>query len=206
MGLKNESWRMIPGFPHYVASNHARIKSIDRWVNHNYGGRCLKKGKVMSQYINTDGYLTTGITENGRTRTQGVHRLVALAWKPNPENKPEVNHKDGNKLNCRPSNLEWVTVQENAQHAFRIGLRTAPKMTKSWARKFRQSQYRPVIVTDLTTGKLRTYNAMFLFAQKIGTTQNVISQAVKRRSIVMKRYRVAIIDAGLAIDKETLKQ
>jgi hypothetical protein len=62
------------------------------------------------------GYKTILIRDNGRERTVFVHRLVALAFVPNPDNKPQVNHKDGNKANNRPDNLEWVTNAENMRH------------------------------------------------------------------------------------------
>lgn len=62
------------------------------------------------------GYKAVIIRDNGMERTVFVHRLVALAFVPNPDNKPQVNHKDGNKQNNTPENLEWVTLEENMRH------------------------------------------------------------------------------------------
>lgn len=66
------------------------------------------------------GYKSVLIRDNGRMRTVFVHRLVAMAFVPNPQNKPQVNHKDGNKQNNRPDNLEWVTLEENMKHRAEI--------------------------------------------------------------------------------------
>ena len=68
------------------------------------------------------GYLAVDLYENGERKTKRVHRLVAEAFIPNPDNKTEVNHKDGNKLNNNVSNLEWVTSKENVRHAWDNGL------------------------------------------------------------------------------------
>ena len=71
-----------------------------------------------------DGYLRALIKrDDGKFRTIGVHRLVAMAYIPNPDNKPEVNHIDGNKLNNCVENLEWVWGWENVEHALKSGLR-----------------------------------------------------------------------------------
>ena len=62
------------------------------------------------------GYKTVLIRDNGKGRTVFVHRLVAMAYVPNPDGKPQVNHIDGDKTNNRPENLEWVTLEENMRH------------------------------------------------------------------------------------------
>ncbi|AIF72098.1 HNH endonuclease [Bacillus phage Riley] len=81
-----------------------------------------KLGKLMSHNINKQGYHHLGLRYKGKRKYYRVHRLVALAFIENPENKPEVNHKDGDKDNNTLSNLEWATTAENTQHAYDTGL------------------------------------------------------------------------------------
>jgi len=78
-----------------------------------------------------------------------IHKLVALAFIPNPDNKPQVNHKDGNKTNNHINNLEWVTHQENVQHAWDTGLFEGKRLAISKA--VSQAQSKPVI--DIVTSK-----------------------------------------------------
>ena len=100
--LYMEEWRPISDFPNYIVSNFGNIKNI----------KTNKQFKLTKKR----GYQTITLLNNLGKKNFGVHRLVALAFIDNPENKPEVNHKDKNKLNNHINNLEWNTRIENCQH------------------------------------------------------------------------------------------
>lgn len=77
----------------------------------------LRTGKEVAQHINHNGYMRVNLWKNGGRKNFRVHRLVAETFLTNPKNKPEVNHKDGDRQNNNVRNLEWVTESENAKHA-----------------------------------------------------------------------------------------
>ncbi|WP_202980718.1 HNH endonuclease [Alteromonas sp. RKMC-009] len=87
-------------------------------------GRVSNYRKIMKTYSINSGYQAVKLSKDGKKKSFLVHRLIATAFVPNPENKPVVNHIDGNKLNNAASNLEWVTTAENLQHARDTGLKT----------------------------------------------------------------------------------
>ena len=85
-----------------------------------------KSNKFLKTRVDISGYVTINIQDDsGRNRTKMVHRLVAEAFIPNPENKPEVNHIDGNRKNNCLTNLEWCTHGKNIQHSYKLENRSA---------------------------------------------------------------------------------
>ena len=87
--------------------------------------------KVVRDIYKTNGYKIVWITIDGKHKSLVAHRIVAKTYLPNPENKPQVNHIDGNKGNNRVENLEWCTAKENAYHAFTVLAPKCPYCGKS---------------------------------------------------------------------------
>lgn len=102
--------KRIPGFSNYVAT---------------YDGKILFRDTMLpvNTRLDKDGYPRVTIKDDdGKELTRFVHRLVAITFIPNQNNKPQVNHIDGNKSNPHAENLEWVTNRENSLHAISNGL------------------------------------------------------------------------------------
>lgn len=111
MCLIREQWRDIPDYKGiYQVSNYGRIKSFER------NGT---KGGILKPNKRQDGYLQVGLHKNGKGKTFAVHQLVALTFLKNPNNLPQINHKDENKENNHVDNLEWVTPKENVNYGTR---------------------------------------------------------------------------------------
>lgn len=138
-----EEWRYIPNYEgKYIASCLGRLKSIDRLSRISNGNYRCVKGRILKQQKDKDGYLQFGLYTKGKYKTNKSHRIIALLFVKNPQNKPDVNHKsiNGDKTNNRFNNLEWVTKKENTEHAWENGLAIAKKGIEQYNSKLTNEQ------------------------------------------------------------------
>lgn len=119
-------WRPLVGFEDlYEISNYGEVRSVARefvYYDSRWGQNTVRhtKAKLMKSYDSIGGYKFISLRKDGQYFQRYVHRLVAQTFISNPENKPEVNHKDGNKTNNCVDNLEWVTPHENQLHSHAV--------------------------------------------------------------------------------------
>lgn len=121
--MENEIWKPVVGYEGlYEVSNIGRVKSLARICAHKHG-QCWRKerlmklmpyGKVVLRHSNK--YLHAKLTKNGISKLIPVHRIVAMAFLPNPDNLPQVNHKDENPGNNKVENLEWCDAKYNCNY------------------------------------------------------------------------------------------
>lgn len=108
---REEKWKDIVGYEGaYKISNSGEVLSV-------------KKNKILKPFKTKSGYLIIGLIKQQKRKNYKAHRLVAMHFLLNPENKPQVNHINGNKVDNRSENLEWCTSSENIRHSWEMGMR-----------------------------------------------------------------------------------
>lgn len=124
-----EIWKSIKGFEGlYEISNIGNVRSVDRLVN-NKSGKSLKKGRQLKPHI-SNGYYGVILSKDNKTVKKNIHRLVAEAFIPNPNNLPQINHKDEDKLNNIYTNLEWCDCKYNINYGSSLDRMVQTKIKK----------------------------------------------------------------------------
>lgn len=172
--MEKEIWRPIKGYEdYYDVSSYGNVRSVDRLVTYSDGRKHLHKGRILSPEKNRCGYLFCVLCKNSKQKSSKVHRLVAEAFLPNPDNLPEVNHKDENKANNCVENLEWCTrsynvnygtaiqrsVEKHSKPVLQIDLETNQIIAKyqSANEAGRQTNLSQGNISNCCNGKLKTY-------------------------------------------------
>lgn len=168
-------WKKIPGYSLYEISNYGEIKTFN-WKN-------MGKEKIMKPALDAGGYLRTMLKRDsdGKIHTIKVHRLVAITFIDNPEDKPQVNHINGIRNDNRVSNLEWCTNKENIKHSFKIGL-SSNKGEKNPCATLTDEQVKEILSTYVFGKKGKVGMTKEQLAQKYNTTYSVIKRIVQRKT------------------------
>jgi hypothetical protein len=125
-----ENFKDINGYEGlYLISNYGTVRSVERVINRTTGQLKIKE-RILKTLVNKGGYVSVKLFKNGKGESFRIHRLIAISFIINTENKDCINHIDGIKTNNSLSNLEWVTKSENTKHAFKLGIQTNNRIGK----------------------------------------------------------------------------
>ncbi len=187
-----EKWKNIKGYKGlYKVSNLGQVKSMGRktimkdGVHRDYSEKILKQGKNNRGYCKLELY-----NEYSEKRTHLVHRLVAEAFIPNPDNKEQVNHKNGIKHDNVVTNLEWMNQEENMLHAYTNGIRKPAKYEHSEEAKIKMKEKRvgktPFIkkvnqIDPITNEILNTFKSTREAADFVGCHETSISEVCRKK-------------------------
>lgn len=165
-----EIWKDIKGY-----EDKYRISNLGNVLSLNY--RNSHKTKPLKPMCNRGGYWVVNLMSHCNRKTETVHRLVALAFIPNPENKREINHKDFDKGNNKESNLEWCTSKENSRHTVLNGRQFIPNKGKfGWD----NHSSKAVVQCTLSGLDLNTYGSMREAERETGIHGAAISACCRK--------------------------
>lgn len=183
-----EQWKPVEGTENrYEISNTGKIRSL----NYKRSGEM----RELRPAPDPKGYLKTMILIGGRYKTVKIHRLVAEAFIPNPENKPQVNHKDGNKENNAADNLEWTTNIVNAHHAIEKGLfRNSYKATA----EANSRRKRRVVATD-AIGKRIIFDSINEASRRLNVGRRHVQDVLRGNRNHTGGYRFEYLDEGVVL-------
>lgn len=176
----SEQWKPIEGYEGcYEVSDLGNVRSVAHKVNIKSGKQRNSPSRVLVQKTVRNGYRQVGLSQYGKSKWVGVHRLVATAFVPNPEGLPQVNHINENKTDNRADNLEWCSQSYNCKYGHRNDT-----MIEQRSRK----------VERLMGNVIVTYNSIRSAAEKTGVSAAHICQCCKgdRKTAGGMQWRYAI--------------
>lgn len=172
-----EIWKDIVGYEKlYQVSNLGRVRSYDREVTYKNGTVHVHKGRILKTATNKSGYLQINLYRNGTQKVCLVHRLVAMAFLPNPDNLPCVNHKDENRSNSHVDNLEWCTHEYNSNYSH----------TGTKANKDRRKQINCYSYPDMKY--VTTFESCNEAARQLGVSSSLVSKVANGKKPQTKGY------------------
>ena len=172
-----EIWKDIKGYEGlYQISNYGRVKSLEKDYTTKLRGKTIvihKAENILKLLKINSGYLTILLHKNGISKRFFVHRIVAEAFILNPQNLPQVNHKDENKINNKVENLEWCDQYYNINYG---NART--KMSISKTKKPNYKIRKPIVGTSKKTNEVVTFNSIKEASEKLNVPPSNISSAL----------------------------
>ena len=183
--MNEEIWKDIEGYEGiYQISNYGRVKSLERWVKIGDNKRIIKSG-IRTIKINNSGYNIISLFKDGKEKTCLIHRLVAEAFIPNPENLPEINHKDENKTNNRVDNLEWCTHEYNTKHGTRI-------------ERMGLKHRKPVVQLNANNEIIGIFDGAVSAGEKLNIDRRGISKCCRNPKLSLKGHRFKFLEDQFA--------
>lgn len=183
----SEVWKDIKGYEGvYQVSNYGNLRSLTRTIDDKNGKIKIIKGKSLKASTTSYGYKSVVFRNGLNKENLRVHRLVAQAFIENKDNKPYVNHLDGNKANNRVDNLEWCTNSENMKHAFGTGLKEPSNPNKNGLTQGSKHHKSKLTEKDVIfIGSNSKANGGFMknteLAEKFGVTKVTIGYVVNNK-------------------------
>lgn len=170
--MAKEVWKDVKGWEgFYQVSSLGRFKGVERLDSRGY----KQKERIMKGYDNGHGYIHVYGSKNGIVKTLKLHRIIAEAFIPNPNNLPCVNHKDENRANNHVDNLEWCTYSYNNTYGDRID---RIKESKGWKKQLSDSKT-PIYVIE--NGNKKWYKSQAQAAEELGLDKSNLNACLKGR-------------------------
>lgn len=177
--MTKEKWKSIVGYEGlYEISNYGNVRSLDRFVACCYGSKQFIRGKIISPQPNQHGYLMVSLNKESQRNVHYIHRLVAQAFIPNPNNLPQVNHKDEVKDNNMVDNLEWCDNIYNINYG----------SARDKIRNFRINTGKPICQIDKVSGEVI---ATFINSSRAMEETGIDASAINKCCLNRPKFKTA---------------
>jgi len=190
--METEIWKAHPDIPGIEVSTLGNVRTLDK-VGSRENGTYSKKGHVLKQHNEKNGYLRVGIQIDRKQTRKLVHRLVAQTYIPNPNNLPQINHIDCDRTNNNVKNLEWCDGSYNQQYREKFGISNTEVLSK------------PVFAINLTTLKVSHFRSRTEASLELGVNRTDINMVIKGRLNQAGGYYFKEYNGnGIEIDRDKL--